>query len=206
MELKKLINIFKKNYISLLTSLVLGLVIGLFCYYLPQEWYATGSLYITRKVNNTVEGYFSYDGYYGQQTALTYTNTVLATLESKDMLSSALKEMNINVDDKTLRKYNKNITGKKEGPQLITFTVKGNTAMEANNMWKYLVSNSTNKLHEINMNTGDANLNINKVLAEPVVTQLNYPLYLYLLGGALTLLFINLIRLTMQTYLKEGSK
>lgn len=187
-------------------TVTIGMLLGLLFFYIPKKYYTTGSLYITRKVSTNEASYYSYDGYYSQQVALSYTNTVLATLESKDILSKSLNSMAIDINDKNLRKYKNNIEGKKEGPQMITFTVKGNTKENTEMLWNNLIKETTEKLNLINADSGDKNISINKLVEKPVTVQLHYPLYICLIFGSLIMLFINFMFLTFKTYLKENTK
>lgn len=206
MELKKLLTIYKRNLKQLSLFVILGLITGTIFFYIPKNYYTTGSLYITSKVDPDNNSYFNYDGYYAQQTALNYTNTVLATLESKPILTNALNNLSIVTNDKVLKKYKRNIIVVKESPQVIKFTVKGKTPENSQELWNNLVELTVNDLNRINNQSGDNNLSINKIGNTIFTSQYYYPLYLHIILGILIFIFLDLIYLTSKEYLKEDFK
>jgi capsular polysaccharide biosynthesis protein len=205
-ELKKLLIIYKNNIKQLILFIILGLTLGTISFYVPKSYYTTGSLYVTSKVDPDNTSYFNYDGYYAQQTALNYTNTVLATLESKPIIATALYKIDINVNDQVLKKYKRNIIVIKESPQVIKFTVKGKTPEESKKLWNNLVDFTVEDLNRINIQNGDNNLSINKIGNTIFTSQYYYPIYMHIILGILIFTFLDLVYLTSREYLKEDLK
>lgn len=198
MELKRLIKIFLKNNVLLAGSVIVGIILGAAIYYLPHKYSATGSFFVTRSTEPNTSEFFTYEGYYGQQTALSYTNTVIALLGSPDIRKTALSNLGIPVNEKTLRTFGRNIQTKKAGPQLITMTIRNENPEQALNLW-----NETSKVliltaADINQN-GDPNLHISTLLDKPVIKEPYRPLPIYITGG----IFFSILAASIFISLKE---
>ncbi len=205
MELKEIINTVSK-YLKLITAIALiGGLVGTALYYaLPKKYYASGSLVIFRTIENGEGRYFTYEGYYGQQTAQAFTNTVAGLLESLEIKRIALEEKDMPVNEQTIRKVSRMIRIKKASPQIITVITTGYTSDEALQLWNSVADNTIGKANEINK-TGDPNLQIAKI-DRPVVKEQFSNLWintltgisLGLVGGIILSFFIN--------YLKDQKK
>lgn len=187
MELKELIDAIYTNKKLLVIFAFIGLFTGSALFYLPAKFISTGSLYITRSVENT-DKYFTYEGYYSQQTAVAYTNTALALLESIDVKTQALEKAGLEPNSYNLRKYSKLVDVKKNGPQLITLTVKDNSFEKSQNLWNSIADSFIKYSEEANVNT-DPNLKVLKISPNPVVKPQYKSFYFYTfcgLAGGLT--------------------
>ena len=206
MEIKKILKICKTNKKGLLFILIGGFIIGTIYYYTPKNYYTVGSLYITRKIEQGSEEYFKYEGYYSQQAAISYTENIISTLESNDMYSATLSDMNMETTSVNLRELKRNVSVKKDSPQVITLTVKGGSRFKTQEIWNTLIKNSITKLNDINKDFGDVNLSINKLEEAPVTTQSYYPLYICIGIGAglLTLLYSSIG--ILKNYMKEEER
>jgi len=183
MELNKLIKLIKKSKAGLLGFAVGGLAVAVVIYVLSDKYISTGSFFVTRAAVNNNQ-FFTYEGYYSQQVALSYTNTVVALLGTTDIQSRALAELGIPINETNLRKYSKYIKATKSGPQLVTLTVKGNTYDSSKQLWEAL----SNKLLDANQrlrSNGDEKLNIAKVSPIPVVKKEFRSLWINIPVGAL---------------------
>ena len=126
-----------------LASTILAGLIGVAGYFLlPKKYYASGSLFIRRSIYPYSETHFTYEGYYGQQAAMSYANSIIALIESEDIRATALNELKVEVDEASLRKYEKKIKTVKSGPQLIELIVKEKSPEKATELWES-VANST---------------------------------------------------------------
>ena len=171
MELKEIIRFLLNN-----TKIVIGF--GLFFAFLgagvyfapPGRYLAEGSFYVHRQVEIGVEEHFTYEGYYGQQAALSYTNTVIWLFEDASIKKQTLEDLNIPADEKNLRKINKQVRTKKPAPQLVNLTVKGATPVEAEGLWTALSDNTLQTAQTLNAE-GDPLLRITAV-GDPVVRKI----------------------------------
>jgi capsular polysaccharide biosynthesis protein len=184
MELKQIFKNLKKYKIALLLSAVVGVLAGLVFYLAPKTYYATGSLYVTRAIDDVKFKYFAYEGYYAQQTGVSHTNNVLSLIDSLDT-----------------RKYATMIKAKKSGPQLITLMVKGKTADQAEKLWRAVTEVTLEKDRQINLK-GDPLLNVSKVSDNPVVKDQYKPLWLCIVFGFIFAPSLLILGISIKEYFK----
>ncbi len=141
----------------------LGGAAGIILYtILPIKYYATGSFFVSRKIETATDKYFNYEGYYSQQTSQNYTGSFIALLESQDVQSHILTLMNIPVNEKTIRAINRDVAVKKISPQVVTLTVRGNTLEEARTKWTMYTATALETAKKLN-EANDPYLSINRV-------------------------------------------
>jgi capsular polysaccharide biosynthesis protein len=201
MELRTIIKKIKKYKLSLLASLVVGALLGIGIYFLPPKYVATGSFYIKRGISNQT-GYFTYEGYYSQQTALAYTNSVIALLDSLDVKKMVLDKMKIESTEKNLRWLSRIISVKKTGPQLISVTVKGKTYAQAQTIWNKLSETLLVTTFQLNKDS-DPNLMVTAVSSQPVVKTTYKSLVLFGTAGVLLSLTLFSFFICIKEYLKD---
>lgn len=176
---KKLI----KHRTNLILSLIIGALLGIIFYFLPSKYVASGSFFVNRKID-TKSGFFTYEGYYGQQTALSYTNSILSLMESVDIKKMVLESNKIPLNSKNMNMLNRIISVRKTGPQVVFLTVKGRTYEEAKRLWNSVSNITIAAAYEINTN-GDENLSISPVSPQPLVGLPYKSIYLYGIVGTL---------------------
>jgi capsular polysaccharide biosynthesis protein len=164
-EIVKFFSTYSKHILK--AALVAGLAGTILFFAVPVKHIATGSFYIHRNVEGTTGRYFTYEGYYGQQTAQAYTNTVIALLESTDIKKKALENTGLPVNERSLRRVSKQIDVTKEAPQLITLKVKGNSETNAAALFTSISNNMVDTATALNSG-GDPALLISPV-GDPVV-------------------------------------
>jgi len=203
MELRDILKTLSKYKNTIVITTIMGALVGLISYYLlPTKYTAVGSFYIKRATESTgIKTYFTYEGYYAQQGALSYTNTVVALLESLDIRNKALQKLNLAVNEESLRKYGKLINVRKMGPQLITLTTEGNIDTEAKTLWNALSDTLLETTAEVNKD-GDPKLSISKVAEEPVVKTTYKALWLNTLIGAGTMFSLSIFWVSFREYFK----
>lgn len=201
MELKEIVINLNKHKLTLLASVLVGIFLGYLFYTTPKNYHAVGSFYVKRAADTTKFKYFSYDGYYAQQTGLSYTNTILALFESTDVINEALKKINLSTDINNFKKYSRMIQAKKTGPQIITLTVKGKTRDEAKSLWNSLTDTTINKNKEINKD-GDSELSVSKIMEEPVLKEQYRPLWMCLVLGGIFVPTLVIFFLGLKDYSK----
>jgi capsular polysaccharide biosynthesis protein len=201
MELREIIKILIKYKVALVISVAIGILGGIAFFISPKIYYATGSFYIKRAVDTTRFNYFAYEGYYAQQTGLSYTNTVTALFESPDVRFEALNRLNFPTDGEGLRKYSKMIKVKKMGPQIITLTVKGVNPEEIKNLWDSVSDTTISKNTQININ-GDPLLSISKISDSPIIKESYRPLWLCIISGAVVAPSLLTLFIALRRYFK----
>jgi capsular polysaccharide biosynthesis protein len=199
MEIKEISKKLAKYKRVILLSVLAGLLIGIAYNFFPQKYSAQGSLYIKRTVENNPNTYFTYEGYYSQQVAIAYTNTIVALAESTDIRSKALTSLKIPVTEKNLRYYARSISVKKAGSQIITITVKGNDQESADKLWNSYANVLINTSDEINKN-GDPNLSVSKISEQPVVKEPYRSIWVFGLAGAVLFGIVAIFILSVKEY------
>jgi capsular polysaccharide biosynthesis protein len=201
MELKYVYKKLIKQRVELLISLLAGVLLGIIFYLVPSKYVASGSFFVTRKIN-TESGFFSYEGYYAQQTALTYTNSILSLMESVDVRKMVLESNKLPLSSKNMNMLNRIITVRKTGPQVIYLAVKGRTYDEAKNLWNSVSSVTVAAAYEIGR-SGDENLSILPVSPQPLVGLPYKSIYLYAIVGALVSFTATSFFICLKKYFKS---
>lgn len=198
MELKLLFKVIKKYSKTMYICAIIGALLGIIAYFIPSKYISTGSFYIKRSADANIS-FFTYEGYYSQQTALSYTNTVVGLLESVDIQSKALSKLNIPINEVSLRRYAKYIKVKKSGPQLVTLTVKGNSFADSKNLWGAVADELVVANQQLNVN-GDNKLNVSKISLQPVVKKEYRSLWLHIPAGILLALGAGIFSISLKEY------
>lgn len=200
MELKRLIGMFKEYILSIaLVSFIFGFAGIVLFYVLPPCYKAAGSLYVTREIEDTTLNYFTYEGYYAQQTAKSHTETVMGMLESIDMRKRALEKQQILVTEETLREASRNIQVKTPAPQMVVLEVGGKNPVEARTFWMALASETISAAKKLN-ESGDPNLEIIALDNFPVVYKTFRSVYVNLGVGLLFGIFVSLAVVSFKEY------
>jgi capsular polysaccharide biosynthesis protein len=204
MELKNIIKTIKKHKSYLIVSSTVGLIIAIGYLLLPVKYYAVGSIFIGRSIDVSFR-YFTYEGYYGQQTAVSYTNTVASLLESPDVAKQTLQLLNQPVNQDTLKKLKRDLTIKKASPQsqIITITVKSNTSNKAKETWNALTSAISNTTTTVN-NKSDPYMQIVKVSPEPLIKEEFKSPFVFIPAGLLLGYTIGIFLICLKEYFTEG--
>lgn len=201
MELKEIKKVLSKNRFFLIMPAIFGFALSLIFYYLPAKYVSSGSFYVGRKIDKSDE-FFSYEGYYAQQTAVTYTNSVMSLAESIDIKKSALDEMNLPYDNKNIRILEKALKIKKLGPQMITISTKHSDREVSDSMFRSISKSLIKASKDVNKN-GDNSLFIHPVSAEPLIKETYKSLYVYSIAGILSGLVVGLFYLCLRECLKD---
>lgn len=178
-------------------------IVGVVLYYvIPPKYLASGTLYVERAVENGGGRYFTYEGYYNQQTAVSYTNTVLGLLDSDDIKTLALRKLGIQINEQSLRKFNSQIKTTKTGNQLITLSVKGATPQKAESAFNALSQVTISTSDRISQ-TSDPYLHLTLITDQPVVRETFRNVWVNLAIGVLSGFLLAVLYLSFSTYLKE---
>ncbi len=184
MELKEIIKFFKDGWKIVLASTIIAGLLGVAVYFLlPAKYYATGSLFVRRSIYPYSENHFTYEGYYGQQAAMSYANSVIALIESEDIRAIALQNLKVEVNETTLRKYDKKIRTVKAGPQLVGLVVKEKSEEDAKNLWNAMADSTIGIMNGISRQN-DPFVGVLKISSEPIVKESYRNLVLDILVGA----------------------
>jgi capsular polysaccharide biosynthesis protein len=201
MELREIIKKMKKNKLAIVTPMLVGLLAGLAFYAMPSKYISSGSIYVRRKVSEQTD-FFTYEGYYAQQTALGYTDSVSNLIESSDIKKMLLEKSGEAINTIKLLDLQRKVKVKKTGPQLILLEIKEKTPEEAKEKWMSLTDIVILKSQEINMG-GDKEISLGTLSKEPLIRETYKNPYIFSLVGSLIGLTLGLIFLSLREYLKE---
>jgi capsular polysaccharide biosynthesis protein len=202
MEIKDMYKKLIKHRVDLGFSLIIGILLGVILYFLPSKYVASGSFFVERKIS-TESGVFTYEGYYGQQTAITYANSILSLMESVDIKKIVLETNKIPLTPKNMNMLDRIITVKKVGPQVISLSVKAWTYEEAKRLWNSVSNITVASAYEINKN-GDENLSISPLTPQPLVNLPYKSSYLYATVGALISFTLVSFFICLKEYFKSN--
>ena len=121
MEFWQVIRFYKKYLLSLLLlSLVISLAAGLAATRLPPSFEATQSIFVRREIQSPSESFYSYDGYYSQQAAERFTDTVVGFLKNKETVRKAAKNSGFGASTEEASRLASALRIKRVAPQLVT--------------------------------------------------------------------------------------
>jgi len=206
MELKEILKFIKKNLRLLLLFMFLFGAAGVLAYYfLPTKHYATGSLFIRRSIYPYSENHFTYEGFYGQQAAMFYSNSVVGLIESEDIRAQVLTSLSIPVNEKTLRQYENKIRTIKSGPQLIGLVTKGDSPQQAEELWNAVADSTIGTMNSISR-INDPFVGIIKVSEKPILKESFRDLPIFALAGIGLGFILPVGGLALISYLKSTKK
>jgi len=201
MELREIFKKIRKNKKILIVCVLVGLLTGILFHFLPSNYIASGSFYITRKEDNS-ESFFTYEGYYSQQTATTYTNSVVALAESVDVKKQVLEKVDLPINDQNIRKINKSMSVKKTGPQIIDITFKDKDLNKVKTIWQSISDILIETSKEINLN-GDGKLIVVKISEEPFIKEGYKPLWMTSVAGIIFGFSLGMLIISLKEYFKD---
>ncbi len=181
MQLKTLLNQLTKRFKYILLISLLGVGVGLgVTLVVPNTYTAAINIYVYKEVESPQPGVYSYDGYYAQQASEAYTDTVKSVFESGDILSSALDEQGILIED--LKSFQGSLTVDKVAPQLIEVKLTRENQGEASGVIQAISQKVDQKIRELNNGQANRYL-IKQVTPEPLLTYNQLPILLTALVG-----------------------
>lgn len=203
MELREFLQLLGRYSRVLLLGAVLGGVLGLgVTWWLPEKENASLLLYVRRAAQASNPSFYTYDGYYSQQAAERYTDTVVGFLENPGILKQAAERLNLPTDQKFLKRLGRSVEIKRIAPQLINISVTRPSADEAQRLSLALATVTKARTEELNQ-VGDAALALDLVNAEPIVVRPEPILILDGVVGLLGGLLVSLLAALFWDYLRD---
>jgi len=201
MEILEIIKKIKNYKMVLLVTAVIGVTAGMVFYLMPEKYISSGSIYVRREIINSTD-FFTYEGYYAQQTAVGYTNSISNLIESPDVQKMLLEKSGEEINTIKLINLQRKIRVKKTGPQIILLEIKEKTPKEAENKWINLANIVISKSEEINRQ-GDGNLSVVTLSDKPLIRENYKNPYIFSLVGLLIGLTLGIILISFKEYLKK---
>ena len=123
MALTTLLQKLRENSLALLTtSLIVGLVGILVARSLNPSYTAHLTVYVQKPIETPGTQTYTYDGYYAQQSAEAYTDTVVGLSESRSVISRAVETLGGETGT-DLKRFTDAVEVEKTAPQLVTLSV-----------------------------------------------------------------------------------
>ncbi len=205
MELRKAFETFFKYRTFLLAVLILSGIVG---YGISLKWpvyyRAQGLLFVNRTVEAKLgeRTYYTYEGFYRQQTAERFTDTVVGLLNTETLLSEAGKDLGLNVDSAGLRKLTRAAKVTKEAPQLVKVAVNQSTAQKAQELWQALAREGIARVAELGSDEGESRLLLSQVTPDPLIIAVSPNTLLDTLVALGVGLIFGIFAISLREYLK----
>ncbi|MCA9390125.1 hypothetical protein KC571_01870 [candidate division WWE3 bacterium] len=203
MELKTFLQLLRKNVFSISVSgIVIAAAVMLFSMRISDSYVSMLSVYVQKIPEQTKLGDYTYDGFYVQQAAESYTDTVVGLFESPAILSSALEKAGESAEASDVKAFGRKITVTKAAPRLIDIEVKDVSRDESTLLVKSLVEAVQSRVVGLNdqQNSG-LDMQIDVVNPDPLVNLIQPLLWLNTLIGFLIGLFISTSIVVLKDYL-----
>lgn len=195
MELIEYLRFAFRYWRWLALGLIVGLGIGAGYAYLQKDSYrATLGLFIQRQPDASAFStqYYTYDGFYAQQTAAAYTDNALKLLTNDEIVRKAAKRANLRADEKSVASLKGTILAKKEASQLIQLSVVLPRRDDAAAFSVGLAEALKDRTNQLNQE-GDKRLAVDTVNTEPYVIMERPSPTLFGAAGALLGLLITIM-------------
>lgn len=161
---------------------VVGVVAGVgYSMTQPRAFEASATLYIHRVGPSAPTTVYDYDGYYSQQAAQQYTDTVVGLLKTNDLANQADRIASTSADPNQLLA---SINVKKIAPQLIALSVTRPTSEEAKTELVALAQAANERSLTLNDRSGRT-YQVEMVAAQPIVAEASTSVALDALIGLL---------------------
>ncbi len=203
MELREYVKIIRKS-LPLLVVLAVGF--GGLAFFVSQQlapmYTASLTFYVKRQATEASPDYYTFDGYYSQQAAEKFTETVVGFLDSKDILLASARLADLPTDQKGLERLESSIKIKQVAPQLVTLKVEQANGEEAKNFCTALAQATTERIALLNQ-TGDKAISVDLLNPEPLVEKTEPKVVLNSLVGILSGVLLALLFTFLKEYFED---
>ncbi len=203
MELREYVRIIRRSLpLLVILAAAFGLLAFLVSQNLPTTYTASLTLYVKRQATEASADYYTFDGYYSQQAAEKFTETVVGFLESKDILLASAKLADLPTDQESLGQLESSIKIKQVAPQLVTLQVEQADGEEAKKFCTALAQATTERINLLNQ-TGDKAISVDLLNSEPLVEKNTPKIVLNSLVGILVGTLLAFLYAFLKEYFKS---
>lgn len=203
MELSEYLKHLYNYWKWLIVGMVIGsLALGSVAYFSADAYRANVAIFINRSAEGANAQYFTYEGYYAQQTAAQYAKTVLELLGTNEIISRAAEFAGLPTDDSSIMSFKGAVETEQNAPQLILVSVTMPERSQASDFAEGLSQAVANRSAELNQN-GDQDLIIEQVDDHPTVVLVRPALWLYSAIGAALGLVAAVVATVLWVYIKS---
>lgn len=184
MEITDIFKIIQKRFLLIIAAGIFGGLLGfLVAEITPAKYVASATIAVSKKVEPSKDGSFSYEGYYAGQTADKFSETVFGILKSKSLASETLTKLNYPVNFKTLKNFLGAVFVRKSAPSLLYLEVKGGTEAEAKSFAEGLISSLNEEVFRIF--DEQSGLSVSLISGKPVLERVESSLILNMIIGSI---------------------
>lgn len=151
-------------------AVVVTVAVFLVSSYWPVSYRASATVYVQKTPEEPQAGDYTYDGYYAQQSAEAYTDTVQGFLQSLDILKRAAEIAALPSDTPRLSFYKKRIKSEKVAPQLIAVSISLRDAQQAQDLVVALAQATQERARVLNQ-AGERGMMVDLVTARPLLQE-----------------------------------
>ena len=172
MEFADYLNVFKKNWILIVCSMiVLGSIAFILTVRQPTTYQASAALEVNKQqtVKQTDVSYYEYDNYYNVQAAAAFSDNIVGWMSAPATVAEIFKSAGIDLPRGDLVSLSKIFTAKKSlaTSSVITIAYSSTDPDQAKKLIKTANEVMTNKISQYN--TADTSAKFTVVTSEPVV-------------------------------------
>lgn len=203
MELRDYVKIIKKGLpLLVILATAFGVLAFLVSQNLPTTYSASLTIYVKRQATEASPDYYTFDGYYSQQAAEKFTETVIGFLRSKDILLASAKLADLPTDQQSLEQLDGSIKIKQVAPQLVWLKVEQKDSEEAKKFCTALAQATTERINLLNQ-TGDKAISVDLLNPEPLVEKNEPKIVLNSLVGILVGALLAFLFVFLKEYFSE---
>lgn len=203
MELREYVKVVRKS-LPLLVVLAAGF--GGLAFFvsqqLPPMYTASLTFYVKRQATEASADYYTFDGYYSQQAAEKFTETVVGFLKSKDILLASARLADLPTDQESLQQLESSIKIKQVAPQLVSLKVEEGSSEEAKKFCTTLAQATTERINLLNQ-TGDKAISVDLLNSEPLVEKSEPKVVLNSLVGILVGALLSFLYIFLKEYFQS---
>lgn len=204
MELREYIEVFQKNLrLVLILPVVFGGAAFFISQQLPPTYTASLTVYVKRQASEPTGEFYTFDGFYSQQAAEKFTETVVGFLKSKDILLASAKLADLPTDQEGLKRLEKSIKVRQEAPQLVSLKVTQENGEQAKKFSATLAQAAAERINLLNQ-TGDKAISVDLLNKEPLVEKNEVPVVVNTLAGVVLGLLAAYIYILLKEYFAGG--
>ncbi len=169
MELREYLKIVRKSLpLLIVLAAAFGTLAFLVSQNLPATYTTSLTLYVKRQATEPSADYYTFDGYYSQQAAEKFTETVVGFLKSKDILLASAKLADLPTNQESLERLESSIKIRQVAPQLVSLKVEQKDGWAAKKICTAVAQATTERINLLNQ-TGDKSISVDLLNPEPLV-------------------------------------
>lgn len=185
-----------------LVGAITGILALLISLRLQPTYHAVLSVYVQKIPEQPAGGDFTFDGFYAQQAAESYTDTVVGLFESPAIYVRALQIADRDSEASAVEQVKQQTRIQKVAPRLIDLEVRSYEREEARILAQSLFKAVSNRLDELTLeDSANLNMKINAVNDEPLISLAQPRVILNTVVGVLVGIFIATTALLLKEYL-----